>query len=56
MKLTPPYLDEALFNLGMVQERQGKNKESMENLERALLVNPHNEMAKKLLDKVRNKP
>jgi len=55
VKLSPSYLDEALFNLGMVQERQGKRKESIGNLERALSVNPNNEMAKKLLTKLKGK-
>lgn len=54
--LAPSYLDEALFNLGMVQEKQGKRKQSIENLERALSVNPNNEMAKKLLAKLKGKP
>jgi TolA-binding protein len=53
--LAPSYLDEALFNLGMVQEKQGKRKQSIENLERALSVNPNNEMAKKLLEKLKRK-
>jgi tetratricopeptide (TPR) repeat protein len=55
VKLAPSYLDEALFNLGMVQEKQGKRKESVENLERALSINPSNEMAKKLLLKLKGK-
>jgi len=55
VKLSPSYLDEALFNLGMVQERQGKRKESIGNLERALSINPNNEMAKKLLAKLKGK-
>jgi Tfp pilus assembly protein PilF len=56
VKLAPPYLDEALFNLAMVQEKQGKRKQSIDNLERALSVNPNNEMAKKLLDKLKRNP
>jgi TolA-binding protein len=55
VKLAPSYLDEALFNLGMVQEKQGKRKESIENLERALSINPNNEVAKKLLVKLKGK-
>ena len=53
VKLSPPYQDEALYNLGLVQEKQGKKKESMENLERALKINPQNEMARKLLKNLR---
>ena len=56
VKLSPPYLDEALSNLGAVQEKQGKRAESIQNLERALSVNPNNEIAKKLLDKLKQKP
>ncbi len=56
VKLAPPYLDEALCNLGMVQEKQGKKTQSIENLERALSVNPKNEIAKKLLNKLKQKP
>ena len=53
VRLSPPYLDEALFNLALVQEKQGKKKQSKENLERALKVNPKNEMARKYLDKIK---
>jgi len=55
VQLAPSYLDEALFNLGMVQERQGKKKQSIENLERAIQVNPNNELAKKFLSKLKGK-
>jgi len=55
VKLAPAYVDEAFFNLGMVQEKQGKRKESIENLEKALSINPNNEMARKLLDKLKQK-
>lgn len=49
VQLAPPYMDEALYNLALVQEKQGKRAESMKNLEKALEVNPNNEMAKKYL-------
>jgi serine/threonine protein kinase/Flp pilus assembly protein TadD len=55
VQLAPSYLDEALVNLGIVQEKQGKKKESMDSLERATLINPGNETAKKLLDKAKRK-
>ena len=42
-------MDEDLYKLALVQERQGKRAESMKNLEKALEVNPNNEMAKKYL-------
>jgi len=53
VKLSPPYLDEALFNLALVQQKQGKKKQSMESLERAVKINPQNEMARKLLKKLK---
>ena len=53
VKLAPSYLDEALFNLSIVQEKQGKRKESIENLKKALKINPQNEMANKLLNKLK---
>jgi tetratricopeptide (TPR) repeat protein len=55
VKLAPAYLDEALFNLGMVQEKQGKKEQCIENLEQALEVNPNNNLAKKFLTKLKGK-
>lgn len=52
VKMAPPYLDEALFNLALVQEKQGKRKESIGNLKRALQVNPKNEIAQRFLNKL----
>jgi serine/threonine protein kinase len=56
VELAPSYLDEALFNLAMVQEKQGKRDQSRENLERALTVNSNNKMVKKYLLKLKGKP
>lgn len=56
VELAPSYLDEALFNLAMVQEKQGKRDQSIENLKRALTVNPNNKMVKKYLLKLKGKP
>ena len=53
--LAPPYLDEALFNLAMVQKRLGKKDECIENLKRAVIVNPKNKLAKKYLKKLSGK-
>ena len=47
VELAPSYLDEALFNLAMVQKKQGKKKECLDNLERALQVNPNNKLVQK---------
>ena len=52
-ELQPAYLDEAYFNLAVVQNLQGKKEESIGNLERALEVNPNNDRAKKYLIRLR---
>jgi len=56
VKLSPPYLDEAFFNLAMVQEKQGKTNDAMSNLEKAVAVNPKNTLAKERLDKLKGTP
>ena len=43
VSLKPPYLDKALFNLAVVQQRQGNTKESIRTLERALAIGAENE-------------
>ncbi|MGD9167304.1 MAG: hypothetical protein PVH33_11380, partial [Syntrophobacterales bacterium] len=48
-ELQPAYLDEAYFNLAVVQNLQGKKEDSIANLERALEVNPKNDKARKYL-------
>jgi serine/threonine protein kinase len=53
VELAPSYLDEAYTNLAVVQNLQGKHKESIRNLERAIEVNPNNERAKKYLNRLR---
>ena len=50
-ELAPPYLDEAIFNLAMVQYKQGKKQQCVENLEKALQVNPENQRARKYLNR-----
>jgi cytochrome c-type biogenesis protein CcmH/NrfG len=52
-ELQSAYLDEAYFNLAVVQNLQGKKEESIGNLERALEVNPNNDRAKKYLLRLR---
>lgn len=47
--LKPNYLDEALFNLALVQSKQGKKKQSLANLKKALKVNPKNQSIEKYL-------
>jgi type II secretory pathway predicted ATPase ExeA/tetratricopeptide (TPR) repeat protein len=45
----PPYLDKALFNLAMVQQKLGKKEESRTNLEKAVAVKPNNQKAQTYL-------
>jgi serine/threonine protein kinase len=47
--LSPPYLDEVLFNLAVVQEKQGKKASSLDSLKKALAFNPHNNAARTFL-------
>lgn len=55
VRLSPSYLDEALFNLGIVQEKQGKREQCIKNIEQAIKVNPENKVAKEYLQKLRKK-
>jgi len=52
IELSPPYLDKALFNLAVVQDKQGKRDASLQSLKKALEVNPSNEKARDLLQHV----
>jgi Tfp pilus assembly protein PilF len=52
IKLSPPYLDKALFNLAVVQSKQGKRDASLHSLEKALEVNPKNQKARDLLNRI----
>ena len=49
VELEPSYLDEALFNLAVVQDKLGKTTAAVENLERAININPDFEPAKKYI-------
>ena len=53
-ELRPQYLDKALFNLAVVQQKQGKRKQCIENLEKALIINPKNQRARKYLNRFKN--
>jgi type II secretory pathway predicted ATPase ExeA len=52
IELSPPYLDKALFNLAVVQDKMGKREASLQTLRRALDVNPENQKARELLEHV----
>ncbi len=49
-ELEPPYLDKAMVNLALVQYKQGKKQQCIENLGKALKMNPDNEKAHKYLE------
>jgi len=55
VELSPAFLDEALFNLARTQKKLGKRLESIENLERAISVNPDNKQARELLERLTRK-
>ncbi|MGA1790178.1 MAG: protein kinase domain-containing protein [bacterium] len=55
IELSPPFLDEALFNLALVQVKLGNLQRGIENLEQAIEVNPENNQAKKLLQQLNQK-
>jgi cytochrome c-type biogenesis protein CcmH/NrfG len=55
VKLEPRYLDEALYNLAIVQDKQGKRQEAIGSLERALRVNPDNKPAERFLNSLKRK-
>jgi tetratricopeptide (TPR) repeat protein len=40
--LEPAFLDEALFNLAMVQEQLGERRQCLKSLRQAIEINPEN--------------
>ncbi len=50
----PKYLDKALFNLAVVQQKQGRRKQCIENLEKALMVNPNNQRVRTYLNHIKS--
>jgi Tfp pilus assembly protein PilF len=52
--LKPPYLDKVLFNLAVVQQKQGKTQQCIENLEKAVIKNPKNQRARKYLNQLKS--
>jgi tetratricopeptide (TPR) repeat protein len=55
VELAPSYLDEALYNLALVQDKEGKREECIANLQKALSVNPENQLAKEYLGRVKGR-
>lgn len=56
VELNPIYVDEALYNLALVQSKLDKKDESLINLEKAVEVNPDNELAQNYLKKLKGAP
>ncbi|MCK5100674.1 MAG: tetratricopeptide repeat protein, partial [Desulfobacteraceae bacterium] len=52
INLNPPYKDEALFNLAVVQNLHGDNDAAVKNLKKILRANSKNKKAKLLLSKI----
>ncbi|MGM0643109.1 MAG: protein kinase domain-containing protein [Thermodesulfobacteriota bacterium] len=52
VELAPPYMDEALYNLAVMQYFQQENTAAVNNLKKALAANPDNKKAKRYLEKL----
>lgn len=52
VELNPDYLDEALFNLALVQTKLNKKDKSIANLKKAVKINPKNDLAQNYLTKL----
>jgi len=52
IELSPPYLDQALFNLAVVQDKQGKRDASLQSLRKAMEINPENQKVRDLLERI----
>ena len=52
VELAPAFLDEALFNLAMVQEQLGERRQCLKSLEQALKINPDNTSALAYLNQI----
>jgi serine/threonine protein kinase/Tfp pilus assembly protein PilF len=55
VELNPAFTDEALFNLAVINNKLGEHKQCIENLQRAVALNPGNESAKKYLRQMKKK-
>jgi type II secretory pathway predicted ATPase ExeA/Tfp pilus assembly protein PilF len=52
--LSPQYIDKVLFNLAVVQQKQGEKQQCIENLEKAIKINPNNQRAQQYLHRLKN--
>lgn len=55
IELAPAYVDEALFNLALIEKRLGQTKDSIRHARLAVEKNPSNVQAAKLLEQLQNK-
>ncbi len=53
IELKPEFVDEALFNLAMIQNKLGEQDKCIKNLEQAIAINPDNESARLYLQKLK---
>ena len=52
VQLEPTYLDKALFNLAIIQEKLGKKEECLANLQMAVMIRPENQKAQGYLEQL----
>ncbi len=52
IQLEPTYLDKALFNLAVIQEKLGKKEECLANLQMAVMIKPENQKAQSYLEQL----
>jgi tetratricopeptide (TPR) repeat protein len=50
IELKPDFVDEAFFNLAMIQNKLGEQGQCIKNLEQAIAINPDNESARVYLN------
>ena len=53
IELKPEFLDEAFFNLAMIQNKLGEQGQCIKNLEQAIAINPNNESARVYLNQLK---
>jgi serine/threonine protein kinase/Tfp pilus assembly protein PilF len=54
VQLEPAFLDEALFNLAMVQEQLGERRQCLKSLKKAVKINPDNASALAYLNQIKD--
>lgn len=54
--LAPPFVDQAYFNLALIQEKTGRHQDAVDNMKMALKVNPKNKNAIKFLNNLNLSP